>query len=289
MFIADKWSDYEVLDAGGGKKLERWGDIILQRPDPQAIWPPQEKKLWDKADAIYRRHDTGGGEWEVKRKLPERWTVSYRNLKFFVKPTGFKHTGLFPEQAVNWHWMAELIKGAGEKVNMLNLFGYTGAATIACAAAGAHVTHLEASRGMALWAGENRRLNGLAEDCVRWIIDDAKKFILKEARRGVKYDAILMDPPSYGRGPGGEVWRLADELYDLADACADLLSDAPLFMLINSYTTGLQPSVLQNILSMTAVRKRSGSVVAGEIALPITCGGLLPCGACARYSSSGSI
>jgi 23S rRNA (cytosine1962-C5)-methyltransferase len=289
MFIADKWRDYEILDVGNGEKLERWGDIVLRRPDPQAIWPPQDINLWDKADAIYRRHDTGGGEWEFKRNLPESWTVSYRELKFIVRPTGFKHTGLFPEQAVNWDWMAGLIKGAGGKVNVLNLFGYTGGATIACAAAGAHVTHLEASRGMALWAGENRRLNGLAEGRIRWIIDDAKKFVLREARRGVRYDAILMDPPKYGRGPGGELWKLEDELYGLADACADILSDAPLCMLINSYTTGLQPVALQNILSMTAARKRSGSIASGEIALPITGGGLLPCGACARYSGNGNI
>ena len=283
MFIAADWQDYEVIDTGDGEKLERWKGIILRRPDPQAIWPKQQPELWEKADAWYHRSARGGGEWEFRKKMPEKWTVNYRDLKFYVRPTGFKHTGLFPEQAVNWDWMAGLIKNAGRPVKVLNLFGYTGGATIACARAGAHVTHVDAAKGMVQWAGENRELSKVDETSTRWIIEDAGKFVAREIRRGNKYDGILMDPPSYGRGPGGEVWKLENELYGLVSACAQVLSDNALFMLINSYTTGLQPAVLNNMLTMTVQKYRGGTVCADEIVLPVTAGGVLPCGASGRW------
>ncbi|NLG23771.1 MAG: SAM-dependent methyltransferase [Clostridiales bacterium] len=282
MYVADQWKDYRVLDAGNGEKLEVWGGVTLRRPDPQAIWPPRAPGKWRAADAVYHRSSGGGGEWEFLRALPERWAIEYRNLKFYVRPTGFKHTGLFPEQAVNWDWMAGLISGAGRPIRVLNLFGYTGGATLACAAAGAQVTHVDAAKGMVAWAGENRALSGIGADRVRWIVDDAIKFVERELRRGNRYDGILMDPPSYGRGPGGEVWKLEDELYPLAEKCDSLLSDCPLFMLINSYTTGLQPAVLRNMLDMTAGR-RGGRVEAGEAVLPVEAGGVLPCGASGRW------
>ena len=285
MFIASDWKDYEVLDTGDGEKLERWRDIVLRRPDPQAIWPKQREDLWTRADAHYHRSAKGGGEWEFFRKLPDRWTVSYKNLKFYVRPTGFKHTGLFPEQAVNWDWMAGLIRGANRPIRVLNLFGYTGGATLACAAAGAHVTHVDAAKGMAQWAGENRALAGIDSTRVRWIIDDALKFVAREARRGSVYQGILMDPPSYGRGPGGEVWKLENELYGLVEACGKVLAEDALFMLINSYTTGLQPAVLNNMLTMTVARGREGRVTADEIVLPVTAGGVLPCGASGRWQA----
>lgn len=284
MFIASGWRDYEVIDTGDGEKLERWRDILLRRPDPQAIWPKQDPALWRNADAWYHRSPKGGGEWEFFKKLPERWSVGYGALKFYVRPTGFKHTGLFPEQAVNWDWMGELIRGAGRPVKVLNLFGYTGGATCACAAAGAQVTHVDAAKGMVQWAGENRRLCEIDETRVRWIIDDALKFVQREARRGNAYEGILMDPPSYGRGPGGEVWKLENELFGLVDACEKVLAKDALFMLINSYTTGLQPAVLNNMLTMTAARTRGGQVSADEIVLPVTAGGVLPCGASGRWS-----
>ena len=288
MYVADNWKDYEVLDTGDGEKLERWRDIVLRRPDPQAIWPKQAPELWDRADAHYHRSARGGGEWEFLRRLPERWTVDYGALRFYVRPTGFKHTGLFPEQASNWDWMAALIRGAGRPVRVLNLFGYTGGATLACAAAGAHVTHVDAAKGMVHWAGENRRLAGIDETRVRWIVDDVLKFVAREARRGNAYDAILMDPPSYGRGPGGEVWKLENELYGLVEACEKVLSrKGALFMLINSYTTGLQPAVLSNMLGMAVARGRGGHVAADELVLPVTAGGVLPCGASGRWSAAG--
>ena len=283
MFIADKWLDYEVIDTGDGEKLERWKDVILRRPDPQAIWPKQDVALWEKFDGWYHRSARGGGEWEFRRRLPERWTVDYRDLKFYVRPTGFKHTGLFPEQAVNWDWMAGLIKNAGRPIKVLNLFGYTGGATIACAMAGAKVTHVDAAKGMVQWAGENRALSRCDETRTRWIIEDAGKFVAREMRRGNTYDGILMDPPSYGRGPGGEVWKLENELFGLVSACEKVLSENALFMLINSYTTGLQPAVLNNMLAMTVAKTRGGSVVADEIVLPVTAGGVLPCGASGRW------
>ena len=283
MLIASDWKDYEVLDTGEGEKLERWNDIVLRRPDPQAIWPKQRPEIWRRADAHYSRSAKGGGEWTFFKELPERWTVRYRDLQFYVRPTGFKHTGLFPEQAVNWDWMAGLIRAAGRPVRVLNLFGYTGGATLACASAGAKVTHVDAAKGMVQWAGENRRLAGIDETRVRWIVDDALKFVQREARRGNVYEGILMDPPSYGRGPGGEVWKLENELYPLVEACEKVLAGDALFMLINSYTTGLQPAVLNNMLTMTAAKSRAGCVTADEIVLPVTAGGVLPCGASGRW------
>ncbi len=282
MYISSEWRDYEVLDTGDGEKLERWGEYILRRPDPQVIWRKREPDIWSKCDAHYHRSQKGGGEWEFFRRLPEKWTVSYGDLRFYVRPTGFKHTGLFPEQAVNWDWMRSRIK-PGMKV--LNLFGYTGAATAACCKAGAIVTHADAAKGMVLWAGENRKLSNLPETCVRWIIDDAGKFVAREARRGSFYDGILMDPPSYGRGPNGEIWKLEDELFALVESSARLLSENASFMLINSYTTGLQASVLSNILDMTAKSSRGGQVDSGEVLLPVSSGGVLPCGASGRWFS----
>ena len=285
MFIASEWKDYEVIDTGEGEKLERWGEFILRRPDPQAIWPRQSPERWTRADAWYHRSAKGGGEWEFFRALPERWTLRYGQLRFYVRPTGFKHTGLFPEQAVNWDWMTRRIRQAGRPVKVLNLFGYTGGATVACACAGAHVTHVDAAKGMVQWAGENSRLSQVDHTKVRWIVEDAKKFVLREARRGNAYDGILMDPPSYGRGPGGEVWKLENELFSLIEACEKVLSREAVFLLVNSYTTGLQPAVLNNMLSMTVARARGGQVTAEEIVLPVSCGGVLPCGACGRWQA----
>ena len=283
MLIASEWKDYEVLDTGDGEKLERWREFILRRPDPQAIWPKQRPEIWTRADAHYHRSQKGGGEWEFMKRLPDRWSVRYGALEFYVRPTGFKHTGLFPEQAVNWDWMAGLIRRANRPIRVLNLFAYTGGATLACASAGAKVTHVDAAKGMVQWAGENRKLAGIDETGVRWIVDDAVKFVEREARRGNTYEGILMDPPSYGRGPGGEVWKLENELYPLVSACEKVLAKNALFMLINSYTTGLQPAVLNNMLTMTVARTRPGKVVADEIVLPVTAGGVLPCGASGRW------
>lgn len=284
IYLADKWTDYELLDAGDGEKLERWKDVILCRPDPQAIWPRQEPGLWKGAQARYHRSAGGGGQWEFFRNLPDKWTVTYGGLSFFVRPTGFKHTGLFPEQAVNWDWMGGLIRNAGRPIRVLNLFGYTGGATVACAAAGAHVTHVDAAKGMVAWAGDNRKLSKIDETRVRWIVDDALKFVQREQRRGNSYQGILMDPPSYGRGPGGEVWKLEDTLYELVSACEKVLASDALFMLINSYTTGLQPTVLSNMLRM-ALKGRAGLVEAGEVALPMgKMGNVLPCGASGRWT-----
>ena len=288
MYLASNWRDYEVLDCGGGEKLERWQDVILRRPDPQAIWPQQNPDLWAQADAWYHRSERGGGEWEFFRRLPERWTVRYGALSFYVRPTGFKHTGLFPEQAVNWDWMDGLVRGAvaqGRPVRVLNLFAYTGGATMACAAAGAQVCHVDAAKGMVQWARENRDLCGLPEERTRWIIDDALKFVQREKRRGSLYDGILMDPPSYGRGPGGEIWKLENELYGLVEACAGALTERPLFFLINSYTTGLQASVLKNMIDMTVGKRYGGRSEADEVGLPVTAGGVLPCGASGRWQA----
>ena len=285
MFIASDWKDYEVLDTGDGEKLERWGKVILRRPDPQAIWPKQAPAIWETVDAHYHRSTHGGGEWEFFKRLPERWTVKYKDLEFYVRPTGFKHTGLFPEQAVNWDWMRKLIETRRGSAKVLNLFGYTGGATLACAKAGAHVTHVDAAKGMVQWAGENRKLSQIPEENVRWIVDDALKFVNREARRGNFYDGILMDPPSYGRGPGGEVWKLENELFRLVEACAGVLSAKPLFVLVNSYTTGLQPAVLSNILRMTVSSRFGGTLSSEEVVLNVTKGGVLPCGASGRWSS----
>lgn len=286
MYIADAWHDFSVVDTGDGEKLERWGNYVLRRPDPQVIWPKQAPALWEKADAWYHRSSKGGGEWEFFSRLPERWTLAYGALRFHVRPTGFKHTGLFPEQAANWDWMAGLIHAAaaqGKKPRVLNLFAYTGGATMACAAAGAMVCHVDASKGMVQWARENQALSGIADDSVRWIIDDALKFVQREMRRGIRYDGILMDPPSYGRGPGGEVWKMEDRVFELADACAQLLSDTPLFFLLNAYTTGLQPAVLSNLLRIAVQGRHGGCAEAGELALPVASGGMLPCGASGRW------
>ena len=284
MFLADTWVDYEVLDTGDGEKLERWGDVILRRPDPQTIWPKAQEKLWKSAQAHYHRSERGGGEWEFLKKLPERWTVRHEDLTFYVRPTGFKHTGLFPEQAANWIWMSDLIRKDGRRdIRVLNLFGDTGGATLACAAAGAHVTHVDAAKGMVLWAKENRELSRLPEDRFRWIVEDTLRFVQRELRRGNSYDGILMDPPSYGRGPSGEVWKLENELYGLIDTCAQALSEEPLFFLINSYTTGFQASVLSNMLQKCVVSRFGGSVDSEELCLPVTTGGVLPCGASGRW------
>jgi len=284
MFLADRWQDYEVLDTGDGEKLERWGEIVLRRPDPQTIWPRAEENLWRTAQAHYHRSDRGGGQWEFLKKLPDRWTVAYGDLHFYVRPTGFKHTGLFPEHAANWDWMRGLITESGRKdLKILNLFGYTGAATLACAAAGAHVTHVDAAKGMVLWAKENRELSGIPETSCRWIVEDALRFVQREIRRGNRYDGILMDPPSYGRGPSGEVWKLENELFGLVETSAQALSEDPLFFLINSYTTGFQASVLSNMLEKCVVRRHGGRVDSQELCLPVTTGGVLPCGASGRW------
>lgn len=284
MFLADSWTDYEVLDTGDGEKLERWGDVILRRPDPQTIWPKEKPELWAKAHAHYHRSEKGGGEWEMMRRLPDRWTIRHGELEFYVRPTGFKHTGLFPEQAANWVWMQNLIRESGRRdVKVLNLFGYTGGATLACASAGAHVTHVDAAKGMVQWAKENRELSKLPEDSCRWIVEDALRFVQREIRRGNHYDGILMDPPSYGRGPSGEVWKLENELYGLVDTCAQVLSDKPLFFLLNSYTTGFQPSVVSNMLNKCVVKRFGGHVDAQELCLPVTTGGVLPAGCSGRW------
>ncbi len=286
MLLADQWTSYEVLDTGDGEKLERWGDVLLRRPDPQTIWPKRQPALWDSADAWYHRSERGGGEWEFFRKLPEKWVLPYGDLQFYVRPTGFKHTGLFPEQAVNWDWMRGLVSAevtAGRQPKVLNLFAYTGGATMACAMAGAQVCHVDAAKGMMQWARENRELCRVPEDRTRWIIDDAVKFVQREARRGNFYDGMLMDPPSYGRGPGGEVWKLENELYGLVDACAQALSERPLFFLINSYTTGLSPAVLRNMLDYVVTPRFGGRAMADEVGLPVTAGGVLPCGSSGRW------
>ncbi|HEX7056861.1 MAG TPA: class I SAM-dependent methyltransferase [Bacilli bacterium] len=288
MFIADDWQDYEVLDTGHGEKLERWRDIILRRPDPQVIWPPTlNEQRWNQCAAHYHRSSSGGGCWQFNSKLPERWTISYgKSCRFYIRPTNFKHTGLFPEQAVNWRWIMEKIAGANRPISVLNLFAYTGGATVAAAAAGADVCHVDAAKGMVQWAKENIQLSGLEHRTVRFITDDVFKFVAREQRRGRKYDAIIMDPPSFGRGPGGETWKLEASLYDFTASCLHVLSDNPLFFLINSYTTGLSASVLKNIMTMTIGKNRGGKVVADEIGLPVTASGLvLPAGASARWEA----
>ena len=277
--LADKWKDYSVIATGDGYKLERWKDVTLLRPDPQVIWPSRmDMSSYKSLNAKYIRSESGGGEWKRLKPMPQEWTVSYGDLKFLVKPMGFKHTGLFPEQAVNWDKMTELVKNAGRPISVLNLFAYTGGATVALAVAGASVCHVDASKGMVERAGENLRLSGLGDANVRFIIDDCKKFVQREIRRGRKYDAILMDPPSYGRGPNGEMWKLESELYPLVETCAGVLSDHPLFFLINSYTTGLQPTVLADILKL-CFSKYKGTIDAYEVGLPTEEGIALPCGA----------
>lgn len=280
MRIADKWKDYSIIATGDGMKLERWGDVYLLRPDPQVIWPERtDMSAYKSLNAIYNRSESGGGGWKILKKMPQEWVVSYEDLKFLVKPMGFKHTGLFPEQAVNWDRMSELIRSAFRPISVLNLFAYTGGATVACLAAGASVCHVDASKGMVERAGENVRLSGLKDKPVRFIIDDCKKFVQREIRRGRKYDAIIMDPPSYGRGPNGEMWKIESELYPLVELCMEVLSDNPLFFLINSYTTGLQPMVLKNILTLTVGAKFKGTVEAYEVGIKTEEGIDLPCGA----------
>ena len=272
------------MDCSGGEKLERWGDVTLIRPDPQVIWNTPKDARWRRADARYQRSTSGGGSWQEAGLRKQSWQIGYRELRFHIRPTGFKHTGLFPEQAVNWDLMGELIRGAGRPVSVLNLFAYTGGATLACAAAGAKVCHVDAARGMVQWARDNAALSGLDGRPVRWIVDDCRKFVEREIRRGVRYDGIVMDPPSYARGPGGEVWKLEDSIYDLVQTCAGALSDKPLFFLLNSYTTGLSPSVMAYILSVTVQERFGGAVSADEIGLPVTRTGLvLPCGSTAIW------
>ncbi len=270
MRIADNWKDYRLIDASGGDRLESWSGIRLVRPDPQIIWKTDKiNPLWRSADAVYHRSQKGGGEWEFRRKLPQSWTVSYGELTFIIRPTGFKHTGLFPEQAVNWDAMAEMIKSAGRPVNILNMFAYTGGATLACAAAGASVCHVDASKGMVQWARDNAEKSNLSDKPIRWIVDDCEKFVEREIRRGRKYDAVVMDPPSYGRGPSGEIWKLEDSVYDLVELTSKVLSDKPLFFLLNSYTTGLSPSVMAYILGSVLTKRFGGEVSADEIGLRV--------------------
>ncbi|HIT59193.1 MAG TPA: class I SAM-dependent methyltransferase [Candidatus Faeciplasma pullistercoris] len=287
---ADKWKDYRLIDASDGEKLESWGGVRLVRPDPQVIWKTPKGQGWKNADAVYHRSQRGGGEWEYKKKLPESWTVSYRELSFNIRPTGFKHTGLFPEQAVNWDLMDGLIKNAGRPINVLNMFAYTGGATLACAAAGASVCHVDASKGMVQWARENAAKSGLSDKPVRWIVDDCEKFVEREIRRGKKYDAVIMDPPSYGRGPSGEVWKLEDSIYELVRLTCGVLSDNPLFFLLNSYTTGLSPSVMSYILGIILTPRFGGTVSADEIGLPVEASGLvLPAGSTAVWTKSNNL
>ncbi len=285
MWIADQWRDYELLDCGRGEKLERWGDKLLVRPDPQAIWnTPRSHRGWKKPDARYARSSTGGGQWADK-SVPQRWQVNYRDLTFNVGLMNFKHTGVFPEQAANWDFAREQIKRAGRPVSVLNLFAYTGGATIACAAAGAGVCHVDAAKGMVQWARDNAKSSGLEDRPIRWIVDDCAKFVEREIRRGRKYDAIIMDPPSYGRGPSGEVWKLEENLYPFVELVSGVLSDQPLFVILNSYTTGLAPSVLTYILQTVIGGKFGGHTVSDELGLPVTATGLaLPCGATGRWS-----
>lgn len=283
MWIADQWKDYEVIDTSNGEKLERWGDYLLVRPDPQVIWnTPKELTGWRKPNGHYHRSNKGGGEWEFFH-LPEEWSISYRELTFHLKPFSFKHTGLFPEQAANWDWCRDLIKSAGRPVKVLNLFAYTGGATVSAAAAGASVTHVDASKGMVTWAKENAVASGLADAPIRWLVDDCGKFVEREIRRGNKYDAIIMDPPSYGRGPKGEIWKIEDSIYPFLELTSQVLSDDPLFVLLNSYTTGLQPAVLNYMMSTVFTKRFGGHVEADEVGLPVTQSGLvLPCGAAGR-------
>lgn len=285
MWIADQWKDYEVLDTSSGEKLERWGDYLLVRPDPQVIWnTPRKNPGWKKKNGHYHRSSKGGGEWEFFN-LPEEWSIHYRELTFRLKPFSFKHTGLFPEQATNWDWFSNLIRNAGRPVKVLNLFAYTGGATLSAAKAGAAVTHVDASKGMVTWAKENAAASGLSDAPIRWLVDDCVKFVEREIRRGNHYDGIIMDPPSYGRGPKGEIWKIEESIYPFIELTTQILSDDPLFFLINSYTTGLQPAVLNYMMQTAITPKFGGHTEASEIGLPVTDSGLvLPCGASGRWS-----
>lgn len=287
MWIADGWKDYEVIDCSEGEKLERWGKYLLVRPDPQVIWStPKTEKGWKNKNGHYHRSTKGGGEWEFFN-LPKQWTVNYKDLTFQLKPFSFKHTGLFPEQAANWDWFGKKIRQAGRPIKVLNLFAYTGGATLAAAKAGAHVTHVDASKGMVNWAKENARTSGLESAPIRWIVDDCVKFVEREIRRGNHYDAIIMDPPSYGRGPKSEIWKIEESIHPLVKLCASLLSHNPLFFLINSYTTGLAPTVLSYMISIEVGQTFGGTVESQEVGLPVTQTGLfLPCGASGRWSAA---
>ena len=281
------WNDYELLDTSAGERLERWGDIILIRPDPQIIWnTPKKHPLWKQAHARYHRSNTGGGAWEPLRNMPDVWKIRYQEITFQLKKMGFKHTGVFPEQAVNWDFTMKKIRNAGRPVKVLNLFAYTGGATLAAGAAGAQVCHVDASKGMVAWARENAAVSKLADRPIRWLVDDCIKFVQREQRRGNRYDGIVMDPPSYGRGPGGEVWKLEEQLFSLVEQCAAILSDNALFFLLNSYTTGLSPSVMEYLLGVVIQKRMGGTVSADEIGLPVTATGLtLPCGSTAIWQN----
>jgi 23S rRNA (cytosine1962-C5)-methyltransferase len=284
MWVSEHWKDYELLDCSGGEKLERWGKYVLRRPDPQAIWQTPKDRDWDRADAVYRRSESGGGKW-IKSDVPDSWQIREGNLTFNVKLMNFKHTGIFPEQASNWAFIDDAVRHAGRSIRVLNLFAYTGAATLAAAAAGASVCHVDAAKGMVSWAKENAAASGLSEKPIRWIVDDCRKFVEKEIRRGKTYDAIIMDPPSYGRGPGGEVWKLEKNLWPFVKLCAGVLSEEPLFWLISSYTTGLSPTVLSYITESIFRPRFGGSAESRELCLPVTDSGLyLPCGASCRYT-----
>lgn len=287
MWLADKWKDYELIDSASGEKLERWGKVILRRPDPLAVWTNKSSDMWQNAHAHYHRSNTGGGHWEYNKRLPEKWQISFEDMIFNIKPMNFKHTGLFPEQAANWVWFSELIKNSGQNVRVLNLFAYTGGATVAALKSGAAVTHVDAAKGMVNWAKENVISSRLDKENIRYIVDDVLKFVLREQRRGKKYDAVIMDPPSYGRGPSGEVWKIENELYSLVCECVKLMSDTPLFFLINSYTTGLSACVLNNILTLTMKKRFSGIVSADEIGIPMSGknGMPLPCGISGRWQA----
>ena len=287
MNIAKNWKDYKIIDMADGQKLEQWGNTVLSRPDPQIVWKKKSyPEEWKKANAVYSRSKTGGGSWEYKKKIPAAWQIKYKDLTFNIKPMGFKHTGLFPEQAVNWDWMRNKIKNAKREIKVLNLFAYTGGATVACLAEGASVCHVDSSKGMVTWAKENVTSSGLADKKIRYIVDDVIKFVNREIRRGNKYDAIIMDPPSYGRGTNGEVWQFENNIYDLVELCTKVLSDNPLFFLINSYTTGISSTVLANILNLTVSKKYKGKVESGEIGLPMEKSSLvLPAGIFGRWEN----
>ena len=290
MNIANEWKDYKILDMADGQKLEKWGDVVLSRPDPEIVWKNKSfPQKWNKINATYHRSKTGGGAWEYSKKVPSKWQIKYNNLTFNIKPMGFKHTGLFPEQAVNWDWMIDKIKKENREIKVLNLFAYTGGATVACLSAGASCCHVDSSKGMVQWAKENVQSSGLENRPVRYIVDDVVKFVKREIRRGNKYDAIIMDPPSYGRGANGEVWKFEDNIYDLVELCEQILSDNPLFFLINSYTTGISSTVLKNILNITVAKKFKGIVTSGEIGLPMEESNLiLPCGIFGRWEKETS-
>lgn len=287
MFLADQWKDYELIDTGDGERLERWGKYILRRPDPHIIWPASlSKSHWQKVDAHYHRSESGGGKWEFINPLPDSWHLHYKNLSFHIRAMGFKHTGIFPEQAVNWEWIISKIEAESRPIKVLNLFAYTGGASVAAASAGAEVCHVDAAKGMVKLAKENLALSGLADRPVRFIVDDVMKFVQREERRGRLYEGIIMDPPSFGRGPGGEVWKIETELYRLVEACSKILAPQASFFLINSYTNGLTAAAIGNILTLLIKRPRGGKITADEIGLPVTASGLfLPCGVCARWEA----